>query len=77
MRVNSVNNAISDFLRNRGKQGALLREIYPVVNAALGREVPTTSVQSAIYKRLVGAKGSYVPRYERFYVAGKSRYRML
>ena len=77
MKAITVSEAITSLLEQQGDGGAFLKELYPAVNSALGRDVPKASVRATIYNRLVGAKGAYLPRYERFHVNDQSKYRLL
>jgi len=72
----STSTVITNYLRTRRTEGAALQEIYLAVRTELG-EVPQASIRSAVYKRLVAANSKYLPRFERFVIEGKTRYRLL
>jgi len=73
----SMSDIITDLLREKGREGAPLSEIYARVRAESRGRILDTSVRAILYKRLFGSDSGYTPRFDRIVKSGQVRYRLL
>jgi len=73
----SLGSSIIRFLEKKGTKGATLSEIYKGVREDISQTARDSSIRNALYIRLEDHKGNYTPRFQRFTVGGRIRYRIL